>query len=146
MIDIMIARLKHVEWAYQLELALKKKDIIFDIGSYDQCELGQWLYSEAIKLYANIPEIDLLESSHKMFHLAAERVVKWHNAPRISTRLDAQAQVDFEEAQRMSKDIIYSITMLEFRLLKKYKDSNAPDDLKNMILHPLKTLNSILKK
>lgn len=81
-------------------------------------------------MYSDIPEIELLENSHKMFHLAADRVIKWHNAPRVSTRLDAQAQLDFEEAQRMSKDIIYSITMLEFRLLKKYKDDNAPANLK----------------
>jgi hypothetical protein len=125
---------------------LQKRNVIVDIGTYDQCELGQWLYNEAIKLYTDIPEVDLLESSHKMFHLAADKVVKWHNAPRISTRLDAQAQLDFEEAQRMSKEIIYSITMLEFKLLRKYKDSQTPADLKNMLLHPLKTIENIVKK
>ncbi|MCG6553120.1 MAG: CZB domain-containing protein [Candidatus Magnetominusculus sp. LBB02] len=146
MIDVVIARLKHVQWMYQLELALQKRSIILDLSTYDECELGRWLYSDALKTYADIPEVALLEESHKKFHLAANKVVKWHNAPSISSRLDAQAQIDFEEAHKMSKEVIYLISMLEFKLLKSFTEINEPKGFINVINNPLKALGNLFKK
>ncbi|MCX8069276.1 MAG: CZB domain-containing protein [Thermodesulfovibrionales bacterium] len=128
MLDIMIARLTHVEWVDQLERALQKKDLILNVKSFNECDLGIWLYSGAIKEYRDIPEIELLERYHKEFHIAAEKVVRWHNSPRLSPRQDAQAQIDFEEAQRMSKEIIYLLTMLEYKMLRNYQSIREPQE------------------
>lgn len=143
MLDIMIARLTHVEWVDQLERALQRKDLILKVKSFNECDLGKWLYSEAIKEYSDIPELELLEKYHKEFHLAAERVVRWHNSPKLSPRHDAQAQIDFEEAQRMSKEIIYLLTMLEYKMLKNYQKLKEPKQeagLTDRLLKPFKKL------
>ncbi|KJU84434.1 hypothetical protein MBAV_003370 [Candidatus Magnetobacterium bavaricum] len=140
MIDITIARITHVEWEYQLELALQKRNLVINMRPYNECELGIWLYSKALKMYQEIPDIELLEKEHKLFHIAAEKVVKWHNSPKISSRYDAQAQIDFEEVQQKSKEIIYLLTMLEFKMLLKYKHDNS-GHMKN----PLKALANMIK-
>src|SRR5208283_963329 len=76
----------------------------------------------------------------------AERVVKWHNAPKISPQHDARAQIDFEEAQQDSKEIVYLLTMIEYKLLRGYQTDAEPsrNDVGDMLMHPLKTLNRLL--
>lgn len=141
MLDIMIARLTHVEWSDQLEQALRmKRTQIMNVRSCNECELGIWLYSEALREYRDIPEIQLLEQNHKAFHAAAEKVVSWHNKPKISPQRDAQAQADFEEAQRKSKEIIFGLTMLEYKLLRNHKEhaEASESDVKDTLLHPLR--------
>ncbi|MBF0338183.1 MAG: CZB domain-containing protein [Nitrospirae bacterium] len=147
MIDITIARITHVEWEYQLELALQKRNLVINMRPYNECELGIWLYSTALKMYQEIPEIELLENEHKLFHMAADKVVKWHNSPKISPRYDAQAQIDFEEVQQKSKEIIYLLTMLEFKMLMKYQHDSSDQllDFKSIIKNPLKTLTNMVK-
>ncbi len=146
MLDIMIARLTHVEWSDQLDQSLRNKQLILNVRSHNECELGMWLYNEALREYGDIPEIELLETSHKNFHSAAERVVKWHNAPKISPQHDARAQIDFEEAQRDSKEIVYLLTLIEYKLLRGYQTDTEPsrNDVGDMLMHPLKTLNRLL--
>ncbi len=143
MLDIMIARLTHVEWVYQLERALQKRDLILNVKSFNECDLGVWLYSGAMEEYSDIPEIEFLERYHKEFHIAAEKVVRWHNSPKLSPRQDAQAQIDFEEAQRMSKEIIYLLTMLEYKMLRNYQTVKEPQQaqgLTNKLFKPFKKL------
>lgn len=92
MLDIMIARITHVEWMSQLEMMLKKNNTAINLRSFTECELGMWLYGEAMKVYEEIPEIDLLERSHKAFHIAADKVVKWHNSQGLNPEQTVQVR------------------------------------------------------
>jgi hypothetical protein len=116
------------------------------LPSYHDCELGVWLYGEGLKVYKEIPEIVLLEKSHKVFHIAADNVVAWHNGPKFNSQKAAQAEIDFRDALRTSKEIVYHLTMLEFKILQKYQESQevAPAGLKNLINHPWQTLKSVI--
>jgi hypothetical protein len=144
MLDIMIARITHVDWMYQLEMMLKKGSVAINLRSCNECDLGIWLYGDALKVYEEIPEIDLLEKSHKAFHIAADKVSKWHNNQRFNREQTAQAQADFDEAMRMSKEIVYHLTMLELKMLQRYQvcETSSSIVLKDLILHPLQTLHS----
>lgn len=146
MLDIMIARITHVEWVYQLEMILKKRSTTVSLKSHNECDLGIWLYNEGLKVYEEIPEIELLEECHKAFHYAAAQVGTWHNSAQVSPQQTAQAELDFEEAQRMSKEIVYLLTMLEYKMLRKHQESekSSANVLKKMIRHPWKTLNSVI--
>jgi hypothetical protein len=145
-IDITIARITHVEWVHQLEMILHKNSSAFTLPSYRDCELGIWLYSEGLRTYKEIPEIGLLEKSHKVFHIAADNVVAWHNGSKFNSQKTAQAEIDFRDALSTSKEIVYLLTMLEFKILQKYQESQeiAPAGLKNMINHPWQTLKSVI--
>ena len=145
-IDITIARITHVEWVHQLELILQKSTTAVTLPSYHDCELGIWLYGEGLRVYKEIPEIELLEKSHKIFHIAADSVVEWHNGPKFSAQKAAQVQRDFNDALTMSKEIVYHLTMLEFKILQKYQESqeSTAAGLKNMISNPWQTLKSVI--
>ncbi|MCI4626385.1 MAG: CZB domain-containing protein [Candidatus Magnetoovum sp. WYHC-5] len=134
MIDITMARITHLDWLYTLELALQKKRIYINIMPYGKCELGKWLYDEALAKYKDIPEIDTLEKEHKFFHLAADRVVKWHNSTTVSAQAEAQALLDFEELQKRSKEIIFLLTTVEFKLIKFYEEVGNKKAKSNNIL------------
>jgi hypothetical protein len=146
MIDITIARITHVEWVYQLEMLIHKNTSAVSLPSYQNCELGVWLYGEGLRVYKEIPEIGMLEKSHKVFHTAADNVVEWHNGSKFNSQKTAQAELDFKNALKMSKEIVYLLTMLEFKILQKYQESQevAPAGLKNMINHPWQALKSVI--
>ncbi|HIJ90588.1 MAG: CZB domain-containing protein [Desulfobulbaceae bacterium] len=146
MIDITIARITHVEWVCQLEMLLHRSSTSVSLPSYHDCELGVWLYGEGLRAYKEIPEIGLLEKSHKFFHVAADNVLKWHNGSKFNSQKTAQAEIDFHDALRTSKEIVYHLTMLEFKMLQKYQKSQevVPSGLKNMINHPWQALKSVI--
>jgi len=144
MLDIMVVRITHVEWMHELEMMLEKSNTAINLRSCSECDLGIWLDGEARQVYKAIPEIKLLEISHEAFHVAADKVVAWHNHPGLSPQKMAQAQVDFDEALRMSKEIVYYLTMLEFKMLQRYqvRETSSSIVLKDVILHPMRALNS----
>ena len=92
MIDITIARITHVQWVHQLEMLLHKNTTAVSLPSYHDCELGVWLYGEGLRTYKSIPEIEQLEQSHKVFHLAADNVIEWHNGSKFSGRTGHSGQ------------------------------------------------------
>lgn len=146
MLDITIARITHVEWVNQLEMMLQKGSSSFNLPSYHDCELGIWLYGEGLRVYKRIPEIEMLEKSHRIFHIAADKVVDWHNGSKFSSQKAAQVQVDFNDALAMSKEIVYHLTMLEFKILQTFQKSqeSSSTGLINMINHPWQALKSVI--
>jgi hypothetical protein len=145
-IDITIARITHVEWLHQLEMILQKSSFSVNLPSYHDCELGIWLYGEGLQVYKEIPEIGQLENSHRVFHIAADNVVAWHNGSKFNSQKSAQVQIDFNDALRMSKDIVYLLTMLEFKILQTYQNTqtSSATGLKKMINHPWQALKSVI--
>ena len=146
MIDITIARITHIEWVHQLEMLTHNNVTAASFPSYHDCDLGVWLYGEGMRSYQEIPEIGMLEESHKVFHIAADSVILWHNGSKCDSQKTAQAEFDFKNALKMSKEIVYLLTMLEFKILQKYQESQetAPAGLKNMINHPWQALKSVI--
>lgn len=144
MIDIVMARLYHIKVELELEAALQNKREVVKIDSHKKCELGQWLYSSASDEYKTIPEIDLLEKEHKLFHSAADKVAKWHNRTDPGARADAQALLDFEEVQRRSKEVIFLLTLIEFKMIEAEMIKQTP--IKEILSNPLAAARKIFFK
>ncbi len=149
MIDITIARITHVEWVHQLERLLHKDTTSASLPSYHDCELGVWLYGEGLQNYKEIPEIGLLVQSHKLFHVAADSVIEWHNGSKYNSQKMAQAEIDFHDALATSKEIVYHLTMLEFKILQKYQEAQEAEEaasgsLENATSHPWQPLKSVI--
>ncbi|MBW2467536.1 MAG: hypothetical protein JRF02_09565, partial [Deltaproteobacteria bacterium] len=81
---------------------------------------------------------------HKLFHSAADKVAKWHNRTDPSARADAQAQLDFEEVQRRSKEVIFLLTLIEFKMIEAELIKQTP--IKEMLTNPLKTAKKLFIK
>ena len=149
MIDITIARLTHVEWVYLLERLLHKETTSASLPSSYACELGVWLYGEGLRNYEEIPEIGYLVECHRKFHVAAERVIEWHNSSKFNSQKTAQVEIDFREALATSKEIVYHLTMLEFKILLKYQEAqevqeSGTDDQNSMTKHSWHPLKSVI--
>ena len=145
MLDILIARMIHVEWIHQLKRALDESSTVVSLRSHSDCELGTWLYRKGLRVYSHIPEIELLEESHKAFHDAAEKVRKWHNGAKLNPQPEeaAQARLAYEEALKMSKEIVYHLTNLELEILRQHEESERRHTLEDIILHPFRTLKAL---
>lgn len=111
MIDISRARLVHIKWLLQLESALREGKIPV-LESHMNCELGHWLYEEGIKKYQQYPEMKFLESGHKRFHETTALLIKL-----FIERNYVEAEMAMDELKRESQDLIFMMTMVEYRLL-----------------------------
>lgn len=110
MIDISRARLIHLKWLLQLETLLRKETIP-SLQSYRSCELGLWLYQGGIKKYERYPEMSFLERRHKHFHETADVLVSL-----FKERNYVEAEVALDELKRNSQDLIFMLTMIEYRM------------------------------
>jgi hypothetical protein len=110
MIDISKARLIHIKWLMQLEGALRKGEIP-KLESHNACELGKWLYQEGLEKYKSYPEISFLEKRHQRFHETTELLVKLFRESNY-----VEAEVALDELKRESQDLIFILTVIEYRI------------------------------
>lgn len=110
MIDISKARLIHIKWLMQLEEALRKGEVP-KLESHRSCELGQWLYQEGLERYKKFPEITFLEKRHQRFHETTELLVELFQRNNY-----VEAEVALNELKRESQDLIFILTVIEYRL------------------------------
>ncbi|MEO5337616.1 MAG: CZB domain-containing protein [Magnetospirillum sp. WYHS-4] len=109
MIDISRARLIHLKWLLQLETILRQETIP-QLQSYRSCELGKWIHTEGMVKYNKYPEMSFLEKRHKHFHDTADLLVKLYKSKNY-----VEAEVALDELKRDSQDLIFMLTMVEYR-------------------------------
>ncbi|MBF0126194.1 MAG: CZB domain-containing protein [Magnetococcales bacterium] len=120
MIDISRARLIHLRWLLQLESLLRKESIP-QLQSYTACDLGVWFYSEGMEKYGKFPEMPFLEKRHKHFHETADQLVRCYH-----DRNYVEAEVALDELKRDSQDLIFMLTMLEYRMVEVRQPGSGP--------------------
>lgn len=69
--------LAHARWKTRLRNMIESGERIDAavVGKDDQCELGQWIYSEGAK-YANLPAFVDLKAKHARFHTCVAGVIQ----------------------------------------------------------------------
>lgn len=110
MIDISKARLIHIKWLMQLEQALRKGETP-KLESHDACELGKWIYQEGMERYKNYPEMAFLEKRHQRFHETTQLLVRL-----FKENSYVEAEVALDELKRESQDLIFILTVIEYRI------------------------------
>jgi len=113
MIEISKIRMDHIHWAEQIQQALKKGKLP-EISHYRDCEFGKWLYDGEKNNFADIKEVAELEKKHQNFHNTAAEMVEF-----IKLRDFDNAEILLGEFRRESKDLIFLLSLLEYRLLRK---------------------------
>lgn len=133
--DLGYMRLVHLSWELQLEELLDTHHAAhIDVDSHEECPLGVWLYEEGMAEFGNNLEIQQLERDHKQFHQAVRRVIRSHKHGRAKEAAEA-----LQEVKYLSREIIYMLTMVEFKLLKKKNSAYA-------IRHPLRALSRLFRR
>ncbi|MEO5330957.1 MAG: CZB domain-containing protein [Magnetococcus sp. YQC-5] len=132
MIDLSVARLVHLQWVLTLEATILKGRTDLILHTHDTCELGRWLYTVGHKKYGEFPEMAQLEKQHRAFHLSAESMVALFGQNKF-----VEADLLLENLKQESKDLIFLLTLIEYRLLNR----TLLDDI---LHHPLKTLRGLI--
>ena len=81
--------------------------------SHEACEVGKWLYSEGIKKYGTMPEIQELEKIHIALHLTVKKI--------ISLKLSGNIFAEKEELEKLDKilrKIMFLLVDIEQKLLQ----------------------------
>lgn len=110
-LDITHARLLHLKWASQLSRLFRNfgKGVI--LQSHEDCDVGVWIRTTGLQRYAHIDEIQQLDAVHLRFHEAASRTMS-----HLQQKQFGKAQKDYEAVNALSREIIYLLTIIEYRL------------------------------
>ncbi|CCQ74672.1 CZB domain-containing protein [Magnetospira sp. QH-2] len=108
LLNVNIARLAHMRWTLDLERAFRRHGKDAALQPAEQCELGVWLHSVALKKYEEQDTFIELDRVHKRFHELSERTVSALHHGRLR-----QADDFYEELKRLSREVIFLLTRIE---------------------------------
>lgn len=109
-LDFVLAKSKHLAWRVKLMSFLKGEEVltIDQVVSHEHCDLGKWIYGEALERYKNEPKIFELEQVHKKLHQHIRNVVELKNAEK-----EDEANAEYDKMTEVSKTIINLLDELE---------------------------------
>jgi methyl-accepting chemotaxis protein len=112
-IDFSSARTKHLLWKTRLRAFLEGKESLTEAQavSHRDCDLGKWLYSQGMRDYGHLPEMQQLEKIHAELHAVVKRVVRLKEADNI-----AEAEREFHKVEPISQKIIALLSVIEQRV------------------------------
>ncbi|ABK43606.1 hypothetical protein Mmc1_1088 [Magnetococcus marinus MC-1] len=111
-LNVSDARLFHVLWIQdEMENAFHGHARQADLAQLDHCDLGVWIHDIGLKMHADLPEIQLLNESHKSFHDYSRAVIGALRHGRSESADNAYAKL-----QVLSREIIYLLTRIEMHL------------------------------
>jgi hypothetical protein len=98
-----LARSKHLLWKTWLRLFLDGKSVLNEneAGSHENCALGIWLYSRALREYGGLLEMQQLAKMHIRLHAAAREVIALKKSGDL-----AQAEQELERIELASQEIV----------------------------------------
>ncbi|MBF0219666.1 MAG: CZB domain-containing protein [Gammaproteobacteria bacterium] len=124
MIDLNNARMIHIHWVEQMKNALKRGEIPV-LQHYQDCDLGQWLYQNGSgggQRFLTFEEGQQLEELHRQFHLTADEMTRM-----FSQKNYGNAEIMMREFTRESRDLVFLLSMLEYRLQQLKKAGRTRD-------------------
>ena len=115
-LDFELARQKHLAWRSRVRDFL---DGVIDLtgrdaGTHRDCDLGRWLYSEAVApRLRNYPESQALLSDHKDLHEIVHQLIELAHAGDRSG-----AETRYNRINQLSMSIVAHLYQLEFQVLR----------------------------
>jgi hypothetical protein len=75
--DFLMNKQKHLIWKFKLRRFLDGEDALTmeQAVCHTECDLGKWLYSEGLKRYAHLPEMEELERVHFALHQEVKNII-----------------------------------------------------------------------
>ncbi|MBF0626021.1 MAG: CZB domain-containing protein [Magnetococcales bacterium] len=111
-LEVSRARLMHLQWAQGVADLFRRWGKPPLPESAEICSLGLWLHSVGARRCVGMAEMQALDVAHKEFHLKAEQAVRaFHN------RRMGEAEAAYDRMHRKSREVVYLLSVLEYRLL-----------------------------
>jgi hypothetical protein len=102
-IDFSQARFKHLNWKFRLGAFLDGKETLTreQVLSHKDCDLGKWFYSEGLKKYGHLKEMQEFEEAHIKEHQLIKEVSLLKEAGDLNA-----AEVKYAELLKVSDQVI----------------------------------------
>lgn len=115
-IDFNTARTNHIIWMTKLQDFLDGKQVLSEeeVLSCHDCDLGKWLYGDAITNYSDILEMPQLQQEHMTLHENIKQVINQKNSG--NPELASQTLAGMQE---VSKKIIDLLNVIEEKVKEK---------------------------
>lgn len=113
--DFAEIRLNHVSWRVRLDgllegkLGMTEEEAISD----ENCAVGKWLYSEGMKKYGVMPEIQELEKIHTTLHSTVKQI--------LAIRKSGENHREREEVEKLDailRKVMFLLVDIERKLLR----------------------------
>ncbi|MFN3316862.1 MAG: CZB domain-containing protein [Raineya sp.] len=113
-LDFILAKSKHLAWRIRLSSFLRNEETLTldQVVSHQHCDLGKWIYGEALEKYKDNPKIFELEQVHKELHIYIRNVVELKNGGK-----EDEANAEYEKMVETSKIIMQLLDELEKSLV-----------------------------
>ncbi len=111
-LNVSYARLLHLNWARGLTKAFRGWGQDAHLESAENCMLGDWLRTTGASLKKKHIEINYLSAVHKKFHTQAGETIMF-----LQRRSENAAQKSYTKTLKLSREIIYVLSLMELKLL-----------------------------
>ena len=112
--DFTDIRLKHIAWRVRLNDFLEGKPSMTaeEATSHQTCDVGKWLYSEGIKKYGTMPEMQELEKIHVSLHETVRNIISLKQVANIYAEKE-----ELEKLDKILRKIMFLLVEIEQKLL-----------------------------
>jgi methyl-accepting chemotaxis protein len=112
--DFTDIRLKHVAWRVKLNDFLEgKPGLTYEQAtSHEACDVGKWLYSQGMKKYGAMPEMQELEKIHVELHSTVKNIISLKQSGDISAKNEK-----LEDLDKILRKIMFLLVDIEQKLL-----------------------------
>lgn len=108
--DFFSARTAHMAWRQKIRDFLdgRKSLTHAEAVSHRDCALGKWLYSEGMKAYGHIDQMQTMEKRHEKLHAVIREIIDLKSAGN-----NAEAEHRYREIESLSGEIVSLLTAVE---------------------------------
>ena len=112
-VDFARVKMAHRSWRIRLRRFLDGSEDIdpAKLGSHQQCELGKWIYADAMPNHGDLPDVQALESKHKGMHTLVKEVVELKHAGKAE-----EAEQEFVRVTHAADEVVDLISKVERQL------------------------------
>ncbi|MBF0435641.1 MAG: CZB domain-containing protein [Magnetococcales bacterium] len=111
-LEVNQARLLHLRWANHLPETFRNRGRRISLESVELCPLSVWIHGTGLKRFGQMPELIRCDQAHKAFHARAEEILS-----NLRMRRDQHADRAYADVLKLSQEIIYLLSVIEYRLL-----------------------------
>ena len=109
-IDFARVKMTHRSWRLKLRRFLDGNESIDagKLGSHRECELGKWIYADAMPNFGHLQNVKRLEQKHKDMHALVKDVVQLKHAGK-----DKEAEQQFAAVSAAAEEVVALLTKVE---------------------------------
>jgi len=115
-LDFALAKNKHQAWKKRLRDFLDGKETLTKehAVSHQHCDLGKWLYSDGLKMYGDMSEMQTMEAEHKTMHSFIAELIDFQNKGKSD-----QAENIFNQVSICSDKVVSYLGQVELQVKQR---------------------------